>query len=129
MVIGVGLNLRLSGVTKARIDQKVTDITSITGQMPDRNQLLAVLLKELARVLDTFERHGFEPFVEEWTRYHAYQDKMVQVSFAEGSVRNGVAIGVAADGALLIDTSTGVVQLRSGEISLRGLAEHPSPFN
>jgi len=40
-----------------------------------------------------------------------------------------VAIGVAADGALLIDTSTGVVQLRSGEISLRGLAEHPSPFN
>lgn len=129
VVIGVGLNLRLSGVTKARIDQKVTDITSITGQMPDRNQLLAVLLKELARVLDTFERHGFEPFVEEWTRYHAYQDKMVQVSFAEGSVRNGVAIGVAADGALLIDTSTGVVQLRSGEISLRDLAEHSSPFN
>lgn len=58
--------------------------------MPDRNQLLAVLLKELARVLDTFERHGFEPFIEEWTRYHAYQDKMVQVSFADDSVRMGL---------------------------------------
>lgn len=120
VVIGVGLNLRLSSVTKTRIEQKATDIASVTGQMPDRNQLLAILLKELIRVLDTFERHGFEPFIEEWTRYHAYQDKMVQISFADGSVRSGVAIGVAADGALLVDMPTGVVQLRSGEVSLRG---------
>ena len=129
VVIGIGLNLRLSDVTKTRIDQKVTDITSIIGQMPDRNQLLATLLKELARVLDTFEQHGFGPFIEEWTRYHAYQDKMVQVSFADDSVRNGIAIDVAADGALLVDTSTGVMQLRSGEISLRDLTEHSSAFN
>lgn len=120
VVIGVGLNLRLSSVTKTRIEQKATDIASVTGQMPDRNRLLAILLKELVRVLDTFERHGFEPFIEEWTRYHAYQDKMVQISFADGSVRSGVAIGVAADGALLVDMPTGVVQLRSGEVSLRG---------
>lgn len=129
VVIGIGLNLRLSGVTKARIDQKVTDIASVTGQMPDRNQLLAVLLKELIGVLDTFERQGFEPFMEEWTRYHAYQNKMVEISFADDSVRSGRVIGVAPDGALLVDTSTGVVQLRSGEVSLRGLAEHFSPFD
>lgn len=124
VVIGIGLNLKLSGVTKDRIDQEVADLASITGQVPDRNRLLAVLLKELAAVLDTFEQHGFEPFREEWTYYHAFQDKMVQISLPDSSVRNGIATGIAPDGALLVSTSAGVLQLRSGEVSLRKLAEH-----
>ncbi len=122
VVIGIGLNLKLSDNTKTRIDQKVTDITSITGKVPDRNQLLAALLKELINVLDTFEQHGFEPFVEEWVQYHACQDKAVQIHFPDGSSRDGIATGVAPDGALLVNTPEGIVQLRSGEISLRELA-------
>ena len=122
IVIGIGLNLNLSDNTKIQIDQNVTDIASVTGKVPDRNQLLAALLKELISVLDVFEQSGFEPFVEEWTQCHAYQDKAVQINFADGSSKNGIATGVAPDGALLIDTTEGTVQLRSGEVSLRGLA-------
>ncbi len=121
VIIGIGLNLRLSNVTKSQIDQKVTDVASVAGQMPDRNRLLAILLKELAKMLDTFEQHGFEPFVEEWERHHTYQDKAVQISFPDGAVKNGIAIGIAPDGALQINTPAGIVQVRSGEVSLRGL--------
>ncbi|MCC6917419.1 biotin--[acetyl-CoA-carboxylase] ligase [Nitrosomonas sp.] len=122
VIIGIGLNLKLSSVTKDRVDQKITDIASVTGKMPDRNQLLAVLLKELIGVLDIFEQHGFEPFAEEWVQCHAYQNKAVQIRFPDGSSRDGIATGVAPDGALLVNTPEGIVQLRSGEISLRGLA-------
>lgn len=121
VIIGIGLNLKLCNATKARIDQKVTDIASVAGHMPDRNQLLAVVLKELNRMLDTFEQHGFEPFMAEWKRYHAYQDQAVQISFPDGAVKNGIATGIASDGALQVNTPTGIVQLRSGEVSLRGL--------
>lgn len=124
VVIGVGLNLKLSCVTKDLVDQEVSDLTGITGQVPDRNRLLAMLLKELAAVLDTFEQHGFEPFREEWMHCHAYQGKMVQISFSDGSVKSGIATGIAPDGALLVNTPAGVLQLRSGEVSLRELAEH-----
>lgn len=123
VVIGIGLNLKLSCVTKILIDQEVADLAGITGLVPDRNRLLAVLLKELVVVLDTFEQHGFEPFREEWMHCHAYQGKMVQISLPDGSVRNGIAAGIAPDGALLVNTPVGVLQLRSGEVSLRKLAE------
>jgi len=124
VVIGIGLNLKLSGVTKDRIDQEVADLAGITWQVPDRNRLLAVLLKELAAALDSFEQHGFEPFREEWMHYHAFQDKMVQINLPDGSVRNGIATGITADGTLLVNTPAGVLQLRSGEVSLRKLTEH-----
>lgn len=121
VVIGIGINLKLSGDTRAQIDQAVTDIASVTGRMPDRNRLLAVVLKELVRVLDTFDRQGFEPFHEEWTHYDAYQNKAVRVCFPDGSIEYGIADGVAPDGALQINTRTGILQLRSGEVSLRGV--------
>lgn len=121
VIIGIGLNFKLSNATKNQVDQKIIDIVSIIGSIPDRNQLLAVLLKKLIKVLDVFELSGFEPFAKEWERYHAYQGKAIQVNFPDGTIKNGVAIGIASDGALQINTSTGIVQLRSGEISLRGL--------
>lgn len=126
VIIGIGLNFKLSDTTKDQIEQKITDIASIARHMPDRNQLLAVLLKELIKMLDTFELHGFEPFVKEWEHYHAYQNKAVQISFPDGTVKNGIAVGIAPDGALQVNTPTGIVQLRSGEISLRGLTQETS---
>jgi len=120
VIIGIGINLKLSGNIKSQIDQPVTDIASIANQMPDRNLLLAVLLSELTRVLDIFDKHGFEPFRDEWIRYHAYQNMPVSVYLPNGSTEHGIANGVAADGALQLVTHAGVLRLRSGEMSLRG---------
>jgi BirA family biotin operon repressor/biotin-[acetyl-CoA-carboxylase] ligase len=122
VVIGIGINLRLSGDVQAQIDQPVTDIASTADHLPNRNQLLAVLLRELVGVLDIFDRYGFEPFQDEWIRYHAYQDRAVQVNLPDGTIEYGIAHGVASDGTLQISTSAGVLQLRSGEVSLRGSA-------
>lgn len=122
VIIGIGLNLKLSGGVRDRIDQAVTDIAGITDHMPDRNYLLALLLRELKAVLDVFEQQGFQPFQEEWMRYHAYQDRLVQIDFPDGTVKHGIASGVTPSGALQINTSVGMLHLNSGEVSLRGVA-------
>lgn len=118
-VIGIGINLKLSDSIKAHIDQGVTDVFSITGEMPDRNQLLAILLHELLAVLREFELHGFAPFRKEWVRHHGYENKAVTLHLPDGSSQKGAVHGVAEDGSLLLKTETGNRSFNGGEISLR----------
>lgn len=121
-VIGIGINLKLSDCTRALIDRGVTDLFSITGEMPDRNKLLAALLAELVTVLREFERQGFAPFRKEWMRYHGFENKPVTLHLPDGSSRDGVVHGVAEDGSLLLQTATGNRGYSGGEITLHKVA-------
>jgi BirA family biotin operon repressor/biotin-[acetyl-CoA-carboxylase] ligase len=122
-VIGVGVNVRLSEATRARIDQPVTDLETACGAAPDRNELLARVLSELAAVLDAYSRDGFTPLRMEWQRLHAHQDKRVSLLLPDGARQAGVARGVAEDGSFLLETRAGVKRFHSGEISLRSAAK------
>lgn len=118
-VIGIGLNVRLSDAVRGRIDQAATDLESACGAAPDRNRVLALLLAELARVLETFGREGFAPLRGEWQRRHAYRDRAVTLIRPDARRESGIARGVAEDGALLIETRAGMRRCHSGEVSLR----------
>ena len=117
-VIGVGINLKLSNITHARIDQGVTDVYSISGEKPDRNKFLAALLISLTGALREFEREGFSRFKQEWVAHHCCENKLVRLGFPDGSSHDGVIHGVADDGSLLVRTSAGVQSYNSGEITL-----------
>jgi BirA family biotin operon repressor/biotin-[acetyl-CoA-carboxylase] ligase len=119
VVIGVGINVRLSDATRARIGQAATDLDSSTGAAPDRNRLLAGVLIELDRVLAAFGRDGFAPLRDEWQRLHAQQGRRVTLTLPGGARRSGRARGVAEDGALLLETAAGMQRFHSGEITLR----------
>lgn len=121
-VIGVGVNLKLSDNIQARIDQGVTDVYSITGKMPDRNELLAALLIDLTAALREFERRGFAPFKEEWMSHHFCENKAVNLRFPDGSSQEGTVHGVADDGSLLLQTSAGIRSYSGGEITLCRIA-------
>ena len=118
-VIGIGLNVRLHTTLRDVIRQAVTDVASISTQVPQRNRLLAVTLIELAQVLDRFAAYGFVPLRQEWTARHAHQGKPVTLSSGDGKTVAGRAVGVAEDGALLVETARGVERFVSGELSLR----------
>jgi BirA family biotin operon repressor/biotin-[acetyl-CoA-carboxylase] ligase len=118
-VIGIGLNVRLHTTLRDRITQAVTDVASISGQVPQRNRLLAATLIELAQVLESFAQHGFAPLRQEWEARHAHQGKAVTLSSGDGNTVMGRAAGVAEDGALLVETARGVERFVSGELSLR----------
>jgi BirA family biotin operon repressor/biotin-[acetyl-CoA-carboxylase] ligase len=118
-VIGIGLNVRLSQATRARIGQPAADLETASGAAPDRNASLAHLLVELARVLQAFEKDGFAPLRAEWQRLHALQGRRVTLLLPDGTRRSGAARGAAEDGAFLLETRAGVERFHSAEISLR----------
>jgi len=118
-VIGIGLNVRLPADFEKRIDQTVTDLATMAGNAPSRNALLAALLAENARVLREFERAGFAAFRDEWTRHHAYRDQPVTLTRGDGARVNGRAVGIAENGALVIETGDGIERFHSGDVSLR----------
>ena len=119
-IIGVGLNLRLSEVAKNSIDQAVVDIYNITGIVPDRNELLAASLRHMHDVLTQFELEGFGAFKEEWVNAHVYHNKRVRLTSPGGHGEHGRVTGIDMDGALLVETISGIQRFNAGEISLRG---------
>jgi BirA family biotin operon repressor/biotin-[acetyl-CoA-carboxylase] ligase len=118
-VIGIGINVRLSAATRARIGQAAADVETACGTAPDRNHLLARVLIELDRVLDAFGHDGFAPLQAEWQRCHAHQGRRVTLTLPDGTRQTGRARGVAEDGSLLLETRSGTKRYHSGEITLR----------
>jgi len=80
VVIGVGLNVRLSTTLRSRIDQPCADLESACGRELDRNAVLGTLVSQLVGVLDGFQAGGFASMREEWERHHAYQGRTVTVT-------------------------------------------------
>ncbi len=118
LVIGVGLNVRLSDAVRGDIAQPVTDLAAIAGAV-DRNVLLARIAAEMVRTLEQYARSGFVSFRAEWQRRHALQNQPVDVLRPDGSVVRGSVAGVDVDGALLLDHEGRLLRFISGEVSLR----------
>lgn len=122
VVIGVGLNVRLSSTLSARIDQPAADLETACGHALDRSEVLGTVLDALVRVLEDFSHTGFAPLRTEWERYHSSQGAAVTVRLPTGKTEQGIALGAADDGALLFRMGGRVRALHSGEISLRAKA-------
>lgn len=121
VVIGIGINVRLSEVVRSRIDQPVSDLETACGCTLDRSAVLGTVLAELTQMLTAFEQTGFAPLRLEWEGYHLHQDKAVAVMLPDGRTHHGIARGVGDDGALLFEQDATVRRLHSGELRLRAL--------
>jgi BirA family biotin operon repressor/biotin-[acetyl-CoA-carboxylase] ligase len=118
-VIGIGINLKLSDRIKSNIDQKTTDLFSISGKSLDRNKLMARLLTELIIVLKEFAQHGFKPLRNEWAQYHELENKLVTLYLPDGSIQEGMVQGVTDNGSLALKTLAGIRYFNGGNIKLR----------
>lgn len=118
-VIGIGINVRSDPRVLAAVDQPVADLEAAAGVSIDRNILLALLLAELAAVLELFAAGGFAPLRGEWQALHAHQNQQVHLALPDGRWVSGRVRGVADDGVLLLETENGITRYHSGEVSLR----------
>ncbi|MEO7741579.1 MAG: biotin--[acetyl-CoA-carboxylase] ligase [Usitatibacter sp.] len=119
-VIGVGVNYRLAERVIDRIGQPVTDVAHASTALPSRTHLLGQLLRELAQVLEEFERRGFKGLRGAWRGLHAYEGRRVRVMPPRETPFDAEVADIAPDGALLVRLEDGrVVALSSAEISLR----------
>ncbi len=122
-VIGVGINVNLSGNALKRIDQPAIDIQRVSeGHALNQSVLLGTVLKHFIDVLRDFEIHGFVSVRDEWLSHHAYQNQTVRMLMPDGRDVEGLVKGVADDGILLVETALGLQRFSAGEISLRAVS-------
>ncbi len=118
VVCGVGLNVSMPQGAAEDIEQPWTDLQRITGRLPSRHQLLTALLDELLPALSRYEQAGLQPFLSDWRHWDAVAGKSVQLFLPQRTVQ-GRAIGIDAQGNLLIEHAGREETYCSGEISLR----------
>lgn len=114
VVIGIGLNLSLPD----NVDQPTACLPQ-DADLPGRNRLLAQMLNSLHDVLNTFHEQGFAALRSEWESYCSHHNQPITLILPHTGPVQGVARGVDNQGALLIDTATGLHSYQIGEVSLR----------
>jgi BirA family biotin operon repressor/biotin-[acetyl-CoA-carboxylase] ligase len=120
VVVGVGINVRLPAATLAALATEgpgATDLAAL-GTRCSRNELAAAVITELARMLEEFGARGVAAFADEWRAADALANRRVRV-LQGGQVLEGLARGVDADGALLVEAPGGERRVLSGEVSVR----------
>ncbi len=117
-VIGIGINLNISKKQIKKIDQPAIDLQTITQESMNPNNLIALIIKELARVLSEFELNGFSSLKEEWVMSHAFHEKVISLTKGDGQNVIGKVIDISDEGSLILQTNQGQQNFSSGEVVL-----------
>jgi BirA family biotin operon repressor/biotin-[acetyl-CoA-carboxylase] ligase len=121
VVIGVGINVSLPAETRREIEVSGTAVAALADACKvaaSRNLAAGAILDELLSMLLQYERFGFAAFRDAWSALDGLNGRPVQVLVGETAVF-GIARGVDADGALLLETKDRMQRFVSGEASLR----------
>lgn len=119
VVIGIGLNVESTLEQEEKVDQPWTDLARRLPEVPDRNWVIAEIVKGLQEVCQTFEKGvGLASYLPEWQAFDVLFNQPVRV-FSGARQQEGIARGVDQSGALKLETDTGIELLHGGEISVR----------
>ena len=119
-VLGLGLNVAMPAAAAAAIAQPWIDLATLAdGVAPSRNTLAATLLAHWLPALAEFDAHGLVPFLPRYARLDALAGREVVLHADGGDARNGLALGLAADGALRVRIGTTEHGIHAGEVSVR----------
>lgn len=117
VVIGIGLNVKLSEHDAKSIDQPWAQLSEhLVGV--ERNTIAASMINHLIAAIEQFDKHGFSSFREYWLARDAFYGQQVDL-ILPNVIRNGVSKGVNGKGELLLETDKGLEAVNAGELSLR----------
>lgn len=120
VVAGVGVNCALPRQEAMVIDQPWVDLQEILGVEPiSRNQWAAALISALVETFIKFQQGGFADLAVEWAQFDQVAGRPVSLHLPTVTI-TGIARGVTATGALLLETADGGIKSYiGGEIRLR----------
>ena len=123
VVAGIGLNVHLPPELLPSLcdwPRGAVDLASAAGgTLPSRAALAAGLLEELAELFAGYATAGFAPYRADWRAADYLRGRRVTLDDPAGGV-SGTAVGIEADGALLIETGAGARRrVISGDVSVR----------
>ena len=120
-IIGIGLNIQRFEPTE--INTGFAPLHELDAEATAPAVLARVALP-LVQALQQFEREGFAAFAARFAARDVLIGRHVTTTLPE--VPQGIARGVSAQGALLVETDSGLQHVASGEVSVR-LARPPAP--
>lgn len=127
IVVGIGINCRLTEQERKLIDQPTTDLYDIAqyhalGAIPSRNELAAILWGYLEDLLAQYQYSGFLPWQPHWEELNVFAGKKVSIrhgtTLADRLVNNtdivGIAEGVDVTGGLWVRTPNKRILCKGG---------------
>ncbi|MEJ2566690.1 MAG: bifunctional biotin--[acetyl-CoA-carboxylase] ligase/biotin operon repressor BirA [Gammaproteobacteria bacterium] len=118
VVIGIGLNVRMSAAAGKQIDQAWVDVETALGSSVSRNTLAGLLLHHLLLALQDFQARGLAPFLREWQQWDIVTGKEVRLQLPHETL-TGIAKGIDHNGALLLQSRGTINSYLAGEVSVR----------
>ena len=136
LVVGLGVNFKISGQTAGAIDQPWADLDQVckhqmqkglapeaktpfpVPRIPGRNALAAKLIDRLLPLLAQFPETGFEPYRAAWQSRDCLVGRSVILSSARETL-SGIARGVNSQGALKLEIKDQIRLCYGGELSVR----------
>jgi BirA family biotin operon repressor/biotin-[acetyl-CoA-carboxylase] ligase len=122
VVVGVGLNLALpAALLKSLCDwpRGAIDLKTALGcDPPPRAVLAGALVNELTALLVDYPTQGFAAYRTEWRSADFLRGRAVRLDEPTGRLF-GTALGIDADGALLVETENGKRRVLAGDVSVR----------
>lgn len=116
VVLGIGINVNMQN--NNQVDQQWTSIRRETGELIDRNELVARLNGNLQHVLARHHHEGFLGFQHEWEQAHVWQGRSVSLIAGNHTV-DGVVLGVDGQGGLRMNVNGVEKSFSGGELGLR----------
>ena len=117
VVLGVGVNHLMPDSAATDIDQAWTRLDEVCPGV-SRNALAAAVLSQLLLMLDKFRDAGFAAFHADWEGLDRFRGRDVVIKTGAEDIP-GVATGVDRTGGLRLQTPSGELIMKGGELSLR----------
>ena len=117
VIIGIGINIKLSDEQLAQIDQPAVDLYRVCNKSISRNAVISQLINTLTYLLDGFNRGGFAIFHDQWIKYDACYGKQLTLEVARRFIK-GRYVGINNQGELLLETDSEILVFNGGEVSL-----------
>jgi BirA family transcriptional regulator, biotin operon repressor / biotin---[acetyl-CoA-carboxylase] ligase len=113
VILGVGMNANLDPAELGILDREITTIRSELGRDVNLLELLRTLLSNLETELDRIKDFG--AVLEDWRNLNCTLGERVRVRRFD-MIIEGRAVDLSPEGALLLSTRAGTLQLFEGEI-------------
>ncbi len=112
VVIGLGLNFHLDENFECKTPW--IDLFKITRELFNLVELQEKLINNLLHYCQRFEQHGFNDFQMQWATHDYLFGRQLELNY-QGKKTLGIASGVNAQGALMIDVDGATIEAYSSE--------------
>lgn len=118
VIVGIGINIRMPESVAVRINQNVTDLSTVLGYVPSRNRFAGIIIDNMFRLLRSYADDGFAAYVDEWRALDSGRGKAAVLNLS-GDKINGQVLDIDESGYLVMSVNGRREKYSAGDLTLR----------